>query len=145
MMWYAATEIARFILSECFKRNVSISNLKLQKMLYFIWVDFYKKTKRKLFFDEFCAWQLGPVIPKVYYEYCSYAGRPICQYYGDVEVDAEDQKILKEIISKYALVSANELVSMTHQRGSAWDVIYQDGLGNRETIPFELIIRKEAS
>lgn len=63
MMWYDAAEVAKFIITECFKSNIAISNLKLQKMLYFLWVDFFKKTGRRLFMDDFCAWQLGPVVP----------------------------------------------------------------------------------
>lgn len=143
MMWYDAMEVARFILTECFKKNVLISNLKLQKMLYYVWVDFYKMTERKLFFDEFCAWQLGPVVPSVYYEYCSYAGRPISVYYENMIIEDYDRKLLQSIVFKYAQISANRLVSMTHQHGSAWDEVYREGLGNRCVIPFELIIKKE--
>lgn len=141
-MWYDATEIAKYIITECFKRNVLISNLKLQKMLYFLWVDFFRETGRRLFFDEFCAWQLGPVVPEVYYEYCSYAGRPIVKYY-DTDILEADAELLENIILRYADVPANRLVNMTHKKGSAWDVIYRNGVGNRNVIPFELIIEKE--
>lgn len=141
-MWYNANEIARYMITECFKRNILVSNLKLQKMLYFVWVDFYKKTGRKLFLDEFCAWQLGPVIPTVYYEYCSYAGRPIAEYYN-TNISSSDEALLNNIIMRYANVSANKLVSITHEKGSAWDTVYKDGKGNRNVIPFDLIIKKE--
>ncbi len=143
MMWYDALDIARFIITECFKNNIAISNLKLQKLLYFLWVDFFKGTGRRLFMDDFCAWQLGPVVPTVYYEYCSYAGRPIVEYY-ETGISAADSALLSSLIRKYANIPASRLVSMTHKKGSAWDVIYRDGLGNRNVIPFELIIEKEA-
>lgn len=142
-MWYDALEIARFIIAECFKRNINISNLKLQKMLYFLWVDFFKRTGRMLFFDEFYAWQLGPVIPNVYYEYCSYAGRPIVEYYN-TNVSVEDQAILDSLVKQYASIPASQLVNMTHRKGSAWDTVFRDGAGNRNVIPFDLIIQKEA-
>lgn len=141
-MWYSAKEIAKYIITKCFNLDQPVSNLKLQKMLYYLWVDFYKKTGRMLFCDNICAWQLGPVVPDVYYEYCSHAGRPILGNYA-TGIKPEDEKILDSIISDYINVSANELVSRTHTRGSAWDSVYRDGAGNRNIIPFDLIIKRE--
>lgn len=141
-MWYDALQVARYVITRCFEAGKPVSNLKLQKMLYFLWVDFYKKKAKKLFLDDICAWQLGPVIPDVYYEYCSYAGRPIFARY-ESEINACDEKILDELIEKYVNISATELVAKTHELGTAWDEIYRNGLGNREVIPFSLIIAKE--
>ena len=139
---YSALDIARYVISVCFKKNLLISNLKLQKMLYFVWVDFYKITGRKIFEDDICAWPLGPVVPTVYYEYCSYAGRPISEYYKS-NINSGDSVILDSIIINYGKIPANELVDKTHKKGSAWDTIYRNGAGNRKVIPFELIIEKE--
>lgn len=141
---YDAKEIAKFIISECFKRNIMISNLKLQKMLYFLWIEYWKIWKTSLFRAEFYAWQLGPVVPDIYYEYCSYAGRPIVKYYN-TSIAGSDEETLIRIMLDYVYLSASKLVDMTHRKGGAWDVVYQDGVGNRNIIPFELIIAKEVS
>lgn len=141
-MWYDALQIARYIITKCSLAEKPVSNLKLQKMLYFLWVDFYKETGRKLFLDDICAWQLGPVVPEVYYAYCSYAGRPIYTQYVSEIID-NDEKILDNLLDKYIDVSANELVSKTHEPGTAWDTVFNGGTGNREVIPFTLIIAKE--
>lgn len=143
-MWYDAMEIARYIITQCFNLGKPVSNLKLQKMLYFLWVDFYKRTGRMLFCDGICAWQLGPVVPEVYYEYCSYAGKPICGVYA-TGLEPEDAKVLDTIISEYIDIPANVLVGRTHAPGTAWDIIYQNGAGNRNIIPFDLIIKKEVA
>ena len=141
-MRYNAMEVARYIITRCSEKGRAISNLKLQKMLYFLWVDFYKKTNRKLFLDDICAWQLGQVVPEVYYEYCSYGGRPIFAEYTS-KIKNNDQRILDDLIDDYIDVPASVLVSKTHKKGSAWDKIYKDGFGNRRVIPFSLIIEKE--
>ena len=141
-MWYSALEVARYIITECSLLQKPISNLKLQKMLYFLWVDFYKRTNRSLFLDDICAWQLGPVVPDVYYEFCSYAGMAINVVYG-VGIEQDDQVILDDIIEEYVDVPVNVLVERTHRKGTAWDAIYQDGAGKRKVIPFQLIIEKE--
>lgn len=141
-MWYSALEVARYIISRCSSLNRPITNLKLQKMLYFVWVDFYRETRRMLFGDNICAWQLGPVVPEVYYEYCSYAGTPIFLLYTTT-IAPRDREILDVIISDYLPVPANVLVDRTHATGSAWDIIYKNGEGNRKVIPFDLIIERE--
>lgn len=137
-----ANAIAKYIIAKCYSLSNPISNLKLQKMLYFTWVDYYKKTSSTLFYNEICAWQLGPVVPDVYYEYCSYGGRPICNdYYSSIS--GNDSVILDEIVKNYINVPASILVNKTHRPGSAWDIIFNHGIGNRDTIPFSLIIEKE--
>lgn len=141
-MWYNALAVARYIITRCSEFGRPVSNLKLQKLLYFLWIDFHRQTGRNLFLDDICAWQLGPVVPEVYYEYCSYAGRPIWETY-ELEISNEDMQILDEILKNYIDVSASELVNRTHRHGSAWDIIYRNGLGNRKVIPFPLIVERE--
>ena len=51
-----------------------ISNLQLQKILYYLQVYFIQHEGIPLFEDEIEAWQFGPVIPEVYYEYCGFGG-----------------------------------------------------------------------
>lgn len=141
-MWYDALEVARYVISRCSELGKPISNLKLQKMIYFIWIEFYKKTNRSLFLNDICAWQLGPVVPDVYYEFCSYAGMPINALYS-TEISQGDQVLLDGIIDEYLEIPVNVLVDKTHRQGTAWDAIYQGGKGKRKVIPFQLIIEKE--
>lgn len=76
-MTNTALEIADYIIKYSVDSDNPINNLKLQQLLYFLWIDYYNNTSIELFQDEFCAWQIGAVIPKVYYAYCQYAGLPI--------------------------------------------------------------------
>ena len=143
-MAYPALDIARHTLTYCTSKSHPISNLKLQKILYFLWIDYYKETRMALYEDDICAWQLGPVVPDVYYEYCSYAGKPIvAQDYPRIEVI--DTSILNRLIDKYILISASTLVNRTHQPNKPWSVVYQDGIGIRDVIPFSLITRLECN
>ena len=90
-MLYNASDIAKYIISYCSSKNMPISNLKLQKVLYFTWVDYYRETGTALFLDDICAWQLGPVVPDVYYDYCSYGGRPIYLTYNGIEDEISER------------------------------------------------------
>ena len=142
MMSYTALEIAKYIISTCSKKNRPISNLTLQKLLYFAWIYYYSKTGNSLFHDDICAWQFGPVVPDVYYEYCSYAGMPISQNYS-TDISEDDKALLDNFIEEYACYSASTLVERTHTLGKPWSMIFRNGIGNRSVIPYSLIVEKE--
>lgn len=143
-MSYRVIDVADYIISRAYQCEKPISNLKLQKMLYYAWVDFYKKTSQHLFYESICAWPLGPVVPEVYNEYCSYGGRPIRLILENTDIKGSDSYILNQIIDKYIDIPASVLVNQTHTPGGAWDTIYKNGSGNREAIPFSLINECEA-
>ncbi|MBQ2699658.1 MAG: DUF4065 domain-containing protein [Clostridia bacterium] len=142
-----ASSVAKYIVSYCIKKNNPITNLKLQKMLYFLWVDYYKQTRKALFTDSFYAWQLGPVVPSVYFEYCSYGGMPIVplfeKHFPPPVLTVELQNTLPHIMDKYIQLSARALVDKTHAEGTPWSIIFDNGRGNRSEIPFSLIREKE--
>ena len=137
-MRYAAVDVAKYMVTYCVQKSTPISNLKLQKMLYYAWIDYYNKTKQYLFSDSICAWQFGPVVPEVYYEFCAYGGSPIYQEFS-VSIEEQDINILNNIIDKYRTISANELVERSHKPGGAWEHIFENGAGLRSVIPFRLI------
>ncbi len=141
-MTYSALSVARFVISYCNTKGYPISNLKLQKIMYYVWIDYYNETQQPLYNDSICAWQLGPVVPEVYYEFCSFAGTPIAKEY-ESELTKEDEVIVGGIVDQYIRVSASTLVSRTHQHGGAWDAIYCNGAGRRDIIPFTLIKKLE--
>lgn len=141
-MIYSAMAVANYIINRCYQNNNPISNLQLQKILYFMWIDYYNATDKTLFWDSICAWQFGPVVPEVYYEYCVYGGRSI-NIQCETEISKADEPFLDDIIDAYITIPVNVLVDMTHRKNSAWDIVYQGGSGNRNVIPFDLIKRIE--
>ncbi len=141
-MTYQAMDVAKYIISYCNNEGMPVSNLKLQKMLYYAWVDYYKNCRRYLFREDICAWHLGPVVPDVYYVMSLFGGRPIDRSFNS-DISERDIGILNGIIDKYNRYSASALVDMTHRRGTAWHEVYDDKKGERRVIPFELIVKRE--
>lgn len=143
---YAANDIARYIVDYCTRKDNPVSNLKLQKMLYYLWIEYYKVTKDYLFSDDICAWQFGPVVPEVYYDFCAYGGVPIDRTYDDLpDITQEDISILDRNIELYRTRSVSSLVTQTHQDGLPWDRIYNKDGNRRGKIPFDLIISLECN
>ncbi len=135
-----ALNVANFIISYGTKRAEPITNLRLQKLLYFTWVGYFKAHCSYLFNDFMFAWQFGPVVPSVYYEYCPYGGMPIDPITDDF---SHDYDILCPILDDYLAIPTSKLVAMTHEPGKPWDCIYKKGIGNGKIIPFDLIKRLE--
>ncbi len=66
---YNPIELARYILA----KQGSISNMKLQKLLFYVESVFMATTNKSLFEEDFEAWRHGPVIPSVYHEFKKYS------------------------------------------------------------------------
>lgn len=54
-----------------------ITNLKLQKLLYYAQGVFSALTGEFLFEEDFVAWEHGPVIESIYHEFKGYGRDPI--------------------------------------------------------------------
>ena len=76
---YDAVSVAKYVINYCMKKAAPVTNLKLQKILYYLWIEFYKATGKPLFNNTIRAWPLGPVVPDVYDRFCAYGGLPIRQ------------------------------------------------------------------
>lgn len=139
-------DIAKYIINKGTEMNDPVSNLKLQYVLYFSWKEFYNMTGKELFgkfFDEsVCAWDIGPVVPTVYYEYCQYSDSPIRLTYP-VEIHGEDKVILDDILSRYLPMHVKVMSDTLKAPGSAWSAIYRNGKGDGHFISFRTIIEKE--
>ena len=60
-----------------YKDQVSLSCKRIQKLLYFIEIEYMKRNNgRPLFEDDFFAWPSVPVIPRVYSQYMIYNDTP---------------------------------------------------------------------
>lgn len=133
---YAAKDIAKYIVNRCIEHCRPISNLQLQKILYFCQKEYNQITGFALFEDDFEAWQYGPVIPSVYRVFSLFGGMKINRnVHEEVEIDPTTKTLINPIIDKYSGYAAWDLVSMTHQEGDAWDRIFQGGKGNKCIIP----------
>lgn len=94
----------------------AISNLKLQKLLYYAQGFHLAMKSRALFDDDIRAWEHGPVVPAVWREYNRYAGRPIPRPVGfdPRAIDEDTRSLLGEVASVYGQFSAWRLREMTH-------------------------------
>lgn len=135
---YTAINLSKYIVSKCIDDNYPISNLQLQKILYYIQKDFLKRNELA-FSDDIEAWQFGPVVPDVYYHYCGYGAMPISFTFERFDVDLKDKDVINRIVESKRVLEPWTLVEETHKANGAWDQIYKNGVGNHKVIPINLI------
>lgn len=129
-----ALDVAKFILQESEK---GLSNLELQKTLYFVALDFCRKYEKHLLSDDFEAWQFGPVVREVYYEYRNYGANSIDKPEQPISLNLKDEEstLIKQTIKACNSHPYWELVKKSHREGGAWSRVYVEGEKN--------IIKKE--
>lgn len=142
-MLYNACDVAKYVLKKCTDDGSPISNLQLQKILFFLQRDFLIQEGRPLFGDDIEAWQFGPVVPNVYYDYCIYGANSISKSASSYIslVNDEDKRIANPIIEDKQNKYPWDLVEETHKPDGAWAYIYANGEGNHRVIPIDLIRR----
>ncbi len=118
-MAYNVIDIAnRIVLGTQTEQGDIISNLKLQKLLYYLqgyWLAVFDKP---LFDDEIEAWMYGPVVPAVYDCFKSYGAGAIMpdeiKEQPQIDFSTEENDLFFNILDEYGQFSAVKLMEMTH-------------------------------
>ena len=135
---YKALELAKYVVSKCIQDDNPISNLQLQKILFYIQRDYLQNENRAAFADEIEAWRFGPVVPNTYYNFWNYGAMPITvKEEVNIRLTPHDKKKIDGIIEDKRNLNPWELVRDTHKNGGSWMKTYQDGLGDRRIIEKE--------
>ncbi len=93
-----------------------MTNLRLQKLVYYAQAWHLALTGEPLFEDDFEAWVHGPVIPHLYRRFKENGWRAIDRAATSPmpEIDDETRGILEEVWSAYGQFSATHLEELTH-------------------------------
>ncbi|EPY2302229.1 putative phage-associated protein [Clostridium sporogenes] len=130
-MLYSADEIAKWFLIRDRSENnkLEISNLKLQKLLYYAQGVYLAITDNPLFKDDIVAWQHGPVVEDIYYEFKDNGSKIICYDPLDNDIDIikkieeneEARDTLEFVAEEFGQYTAWKLRNMTHDE-RPWQV-----------------------
>ena len=134
---YNALVVAKHIIDYSNSHGYGISNLKLQKVLYFVQAEFLvsKEDHSPCFSDTIEAWDFGPVVPAVYHRYKVYGGSfiphsisdPLLSLYQQISED--DKTLINGMVDQLKDYSASTLVRVTHNQ-DPWKNAYVRGFSN---------------
>ncbi len=111
---YTAQErVTMQLFNHCHKNNNPITNLKYQKLLYYLhgWAMVLEKIN---YFerDAFQAWTHGPVHVEQYHQYKDCKSQPIIANFPEFK---EEDFLVSLIVDHYGKLKESELVKMTHR------------------------------
>ena len=158
-MSYEPEKIANAFLSLAKNDGSTLSNMKIQKLLYFSQGHSMSTLKKDLISDDCHAWDYGPVFPSVYHHLKQYGSGPVDGKIYDEEdplrfipkLQPDEKELLDAIWDKYGSLSALRLSEMSHVTQGPWAVMRRTNHDKQSpVIPKELIrkyftdIRKRA-
>lgn len=135
---YDVRDIANFTLDFADRRNLRITNLALQKLLYFAHGWFFAIYERPLIKNKFEAWKYGPVQRVIYDQFKGFkdgaiqgvratyidpeSGEAVLR---DLKIEPAHADLLSGVLEKYARFSAGQLVEKSHVEDGPWVYVWQ--------------------
>jgi uncharacterized phage-associated protein len=134
-MTYNVNDIANKILNCATTDDTQelISNLKLQKMLYYMQGYFLARFDSPLFNDDIEAWMYGPVVPSVYYMYSEHGKNGIEWNEVPINLTEEEEDLFTAVYDNYSIYSGSKLIDMSHNE-PPWKDIDNAGRVGRGTV-----------
>jgi len=118
----------KYFLYRCSFFGDIITNLKMQKLLYFTHVWSLVNSGESCFEEKFQAWPNGPVLKSVYDQLKHFGGMPIDPDFSGIDSEKKLQtlekslsiqkEVLDEVYEIYGSLPAFQLVALSHQENS---------------------------
>lgn len=131
--------VANLILDIAESEGRDVTNLALQKILFFCHGWCIAKLGKPLVKQEFEAWQYGPVLQHVYREFKTFDRSPIKSRARkldpttgervdlDITLDEETREVVRAATVFYSKLRPGTLVEMSHIAGGPWDRAWNHG------------------
>lgn len=143
-------DIAAYIVKLSNEIGEPMTNMKLQKLVYYTFVWYAVEKNKRLFKEGIKAWKYGPVVTSVYEAYKDYGADVIKETKGGnpESLDSFTKFLIEDVFKVYGNKSAIELMDLAHSEAPWRDTF--DPKDQSKVIPFEAIVsfykaRKEAS
>ena len=138
-------EVANAILAAADAEGFVLTNMALNKIVYFAHAWRLALHGRPLVDSPFEAWQYGPVHPPVYRQMKVWQDRPIQGRLTRIDLatgqdvpvaadlDPDEADLVRRVTAFYAPLPAGRLVEISHEPGAPWDQVW--AAGEREARP----------
>lgn len=99
------------------KEDESVTNLKLQKLVYYAQGYYSAIFDKYLFQDDIYAWAHGPVVPDLYHFFKKYGKNSIetPDNFDAKCLTDEERELIDEVFDVYGQFSAWKLRNLTHE------------------------------
>jgi len=133
-----ARDVARYLLAT--QRGYAaerMTNLKLQKLLYYAQGFYLALHDGPLFPERIKAWAHGPVIPEVWHEYKHFGSGPIAIPSGTPALGEKEREVIDSVADVYGQYAAWRLRELTHSE-PPWVIAFNGSgvISNEEMTKF---------
>lgn len=127
--------VCNLMLDEGERFDLQITNLSLQKLLYFAHARYLIEAGEPLVSGYFEAWKYGPVHPAAYKAFKTAGNRPITFRADRVDPltgaktalsspsSPAITRLVMQVISTFGTLPAGRLVDISHARGAPWHFV----------------------
>lgn len=135
-MTHDVRAIANLVLDIAEANGRSISNMHINKIVYFLHVDYLVKFGRPLVSAKIEAWEHGPVFRELYSQFKKFGEGKIAHRAvatspatGQAEkvrysLESDEAGFLAELATRYSAMSAAALRAQSHIQGGPWDQVW---------------------
>ena len=113
-MVYDVRKVASHIIDYSIKNECPVSNLKLQKLLYYVQAYFLVLENQPCFKEKIEHWRHGPVVREVYSEYKMYFDDKITKSKEVSNLKDKDIILINKVVDSYKNYGPWEMVKKTH-------------------------------
>ncbi|MEZ0472665.1 Panacea domain-containing protein [Luteimonas salinilitoris] len=136
-MTFDGRAIANYVLDASEAAGRPVTNLGLQKLVYFCHAWSLTILGGPLIRHQFEAWQFGPVLQYLYRDFKIFDRKPITTRAQKLNpgtgftdtvgyvLDEETAGLLEKVVGFYGRLSAGTLVELSHAEGSPWDHVWR--------------------
>ncbi|MEO1568358.1 MAG: type II toxin-antitoxin system antitoxin SocA domain-containing protein [Pseudomonadota bacterium] len=141
-MGHDPRSIANAMLDLGEKHQIEITNLALNKIIFFIHSDSLFERGNRLSCVTFEAWQYGPVLPLIYHQFKKFGRNTVTERSTRLDKSTGDHVIadyddlrdslpfIEQKFLQYARLPASALVALSHEPGGAWDTVWNGHVDN---------------
>lgn len=129
-MTYSVIDVAKYIINKSIEIGNPVSNLKLQKLLYYVQAASLVTNGVPLFEEPLVAWQFGPVSEAAYNMFKKYYNKNILEVQNmDKTINFDDENIIYGVVYAKRKDHAFDLVRTTHNEAPWSDAKLNSEIG----------------
>lgn len=114
-----------------------LTNLKLQKLLYYIQGFHLAYFDEPIFDDKITAWKYGPVIVPLYEELKHFGNGPVhFDDFDKINLNKKQKKLIEAVFNQIGQYSAWKLVELTHSEDPWKNVRIHDEISQESLSEF---------
>lgn len=140
-----AIDIANYIVELANHEGRPISNLMLQRILYFVQGISLAKTGKPAFEDDIIAWIASPIVEEPYYEYCMWGclniyREPTNETFNKMPRDL--RRLVGSVYHKAITYSVLEINRIICNKDTPYDKAYRRGCDESERVIYNIDLER---